>query len=134
MIHKDQHIHSNELSIDQKAKICHQWIVEGKFTYQGTTFIRGVNDSSACKVLSELATMRVDDLAFHFNDFMTPSFSEKGISAKGFSIGKGRKLYWYISPWSGGSYRCLGYDPQMPSTLGYPRFIQPHQIVTVHYK
>ena len=51
----------------------------------------------------------------------------------GFTIGKGRKLYWYITPMAGsGLYRCLPIEEGSDS-LGWPRYIESSQDVTPVY-
>lgn len=50
----------------------------------------------------------------------------------GFTIGKGKKLYWYITPMPrSGLYRCLSVEGE---TLGWPRFVKPTQEITPVYK
>ena len=52
---------------------------------------------------------------------------------KGFTIGKGKKIYWYITPMPrSGRYRCLSIDEN--GKLGWPRYVYPGQIVHVVYK
>jgi hypothetical protein len=52
----------------------------------------------------------------------------------GFTIGKGKKLYWYITPMPKfGRYRCLPVEDGQDS-LGWPRTVLPTQEVTPHYK
>lgn len=50
---------------------------------------------------------------------------------RGFSIGKGKKIYWYITPLNSGLYRCLPLEND--KTLGWPRFVTFDQSVTIHY-
>ena len=52
----------------------------------------------------------------------------------GFTIGRGKKLYWYITPMPRqGLYRCLPIEKGEDS-LGWPRFVTPTQEVTPYYK
>lgn len=74
-------------------------------------------------------TLTLDDLAGRFDELMT----EPRPRAKGFSIGRGKKLYWYITPYPrSGFYRCVPLEPD--GELGWPRWCSPYQKVTVHYK
>jgi hypothetical protein len=51
--------------------------------------------------------------------------------AKGFSIGKGKKLYWYLTPNIRlNKFRCLSIER---GTLGWPRRCVPEQIIFIHY-
>ena len=78
--------------------------------------------------IGELAT-RFDELMFTFRP---NSMMEKGIEAKGFVIKNGKKLYWYITPYSSrGVYRCFPIEKD--GTLGCPRYIYPDTEVTVIY-
>ena len=53
---------------------------------------------------------------------------EKGV--KGFTIGRGKKVYWYITPMPrSGTYRCLPIDE--PGLLGWPRFVKWDQEIQV---
>lgn len=52
----------------------------------------------------------------------------------GFTIGKGKKLYWYITPMPRvGLYRCLPIEEGSDS-LGWPRSVEASQEVTPVYK
>lgn len=52
---------------------------------------------------------------------------------EGFSIGRGKKIYWYITPMpKSGLYRCIPVDKD--GHLGWPRFVEPYQTVVVRYK
>ena len=60
--------------------------------------------------------------------------SKNNKKAKGFTIGKGKKLYWYLLPVATKKfvgYRCF---PVEGSTLGWPRLCSPEQEVTIHYE
>lgn len=118
---------------EQAIELARTWIEKGKFVYNGLTYTRGINEHSACKILSELATLRITDLAFHFDDLMCVSMGAGGIPAKGFTIGRGKAIYWYVTPMArSGTYRCMRqYDN---GEIGAPRSISPTQIVTVQYQ
>jgi hypothetical protein len=70
----------------------------------------------------------LNELAERFDELMIDKH------AIGFTIGKGKKLYWYITPYSRRtvSYRCL--PNEGGGELGWPRFCPPDQMVTVHYQ
>lgn len=55
-----------------------------------------------------------------------------GLKAKGFTIGRGKQLYWFITPSSNtGKYRC---HPQYDNgEIGYGRWIYPETKITIHY-
>lgn len=66
---------------------------------------------------------------------LTENFSELMVDrkAKGFTIGRGRKLYWYITPGtSKAMYRCLGFESD--SKLGWPRWVYPDQEINIVYE
>lgn len=72
-------------------------------------------------------TLTLNDLAHFFDEYML----DPRPKAKGFTIGRGKKLYWYITPYTY-HYRCLPIEPN--GDLGWPRWCGPYQKVTVHYK
>ncbi len=52
---------------------------------------------------------------------------------KGFTIGKGKKIYWYITPMpNSGRYRCLPIEKD--GKLGWPRMIYPNMVVHIVYE
>jgi len=74
-------------------------------------------------------TLTLDDLAHLFDELMTESQPR----AEGFTIGKGKKLYWYITPYPKSClYRCVPIE-ESDGELGWPRWCSPYQKVTVHY-
>ena len=77
--------------------------------------------------MREPVTLTLDDLAGRFDELMT----EPRPKAAGFTIGRGKKLYWYITPYTD-HYRCLPVEPN--GDLGCPRWCGLYQKVTVHYK
>jgi len=57
----------------------------------------------------------------------------KKCEIEGFTIGRGKKVYWYITPMpKSGRYRCLPIDKD--GKLGWPRFVSPGQTVKVVMK
>jgi hypothetical protein len=55
--------------------------------------------------------------------------------ATGFTIGKGKKLYWYLTPYCSKKfvgYRCLPVEKH--GLLGWPRRCLPTQKVVIHYE
>jgi hypothetical protein len=116
------------MTLDEKIEIAKSWIYSGKFTHKGLTYIRGVNTYSTCQLLSEIMTMPMYDLAHNFHDLMTTDLGQAGTPAKGFTIGKGKVLYWYVTPFpNSGLYRCLS------SNLQQMRRIEPTKLITIHY-
>jgi len=116
------------MNMEEKIEIAQDLIYNNKFTYQGITYIRGINDASTCQVLKEIMTMPMYDLAHYFDELMTPSLARVGTPAEGFSIGRGKVLYWYITPYpNSGLYRCLSSD------LTQMRRIEPTKLITIHY-
>lgn len=84
--------------------------------------------------------MTISDLAQNFDYFMMGDCSmwkdnveipPLRMKARGFTIGKGKKLYWFITPNKCGTYRCLGYEEG--DTLGWPRNVENNQEITIHY-
>jgi hypothetical protein len=98
------------------------------------TYTRGINEDSACKLLSELTTFSMTFLAEHFDELMcVPMSSTGGIPAEGFTIGRGKALYWYITPMPrSGTYRCIRTFEN--GEIGSPRSIDPDKLITIHYK
>jgi len=65
-------------------------------------------------------------------DYIEQDFPDKRVH-HGFTIGRGKKIYWYITPYSSrGVYRCLPIEKD--GSIGWPRFINPKEIVHVKYK
>ena len=50
-------------------------------------------------------------------------------TVKGFTIGRGKKIYWYITPMPSGVYQCLPFEND--NTLGWPRMVTYDQIIQV---
>ena len=70
--------------------------------------------------------MTINDIAQNFDELMVDK------KAKGFSIGKGKKLYWYLTPYPNtGKYRCLPIETN--KSLGWPRFCYPEQKIVIHF-
>ena len=120
------------LDICKSADLAHQWIVHGRFTHKGLTWRRGINENGAIAVLESLfKDIRVTYLAHVFDTVMCPPLGSGGIPAKGFTIGKGKELYWHITPMPSGLYKC--YRHLEDGHLGHPRYIEPTKLVSVHY-
>jgi len=47
----------------------------------------------------------------------------------GFTIGNGKKVYWYVLPTKNGMYQCLPIEKD--GTLGWPRFVTSDAKVTI---
>ncbi len=120
-----------------------EWLTEGTASYKGLLYKRGVNDSLFDKMISKLKDdgkyiTTMGDLAHRFDDLMrVPPLGSKhhedGPPAKGFSIGNGKLLYWYVTPFANtGTYRAIqeGYESKRVS-IRYG--IISEQLVTVHY-
>jgi len=118
-------------NIDAILPLVREWIEKGKFIHNGYTFRRGINDHSAAEELSKIVVLRITDLASWFDELMCVSMGGKGIPARGFTIGHGKALYWYITPMPSGLYRCMRHFDN--GEIGAPRKINPTQIVTVRY-
>ncbi len=85
--------------------------------------------------ISDLAT-RFDFLMFGNRPDWDKNGNEippTGLAAKGFTIGQGRQLHWYLAPVAKlGKYRVW---PQYDNgEIGRPRYIFPEQEITIHYK
>jgi hypothetical protein len=66
-------------------------------------------------------------------DYIEKDFPNRSDTIKGFTIGKGKKVYWYISPMpKSGLYRCL--PQEKDGSLGWPRFVEWNQVVIPVYK
>ena len=85
--------------------------------------------NKCCEIRNEellcTVSLTLDELATRFNELMI-----EPRPAAGFTIGQGKKLYWYITPYTD-HYRCLPIVPN--GELGCPRWCKPIQKVTVHY-
>lgn len=79
------------------------------------------------KIKSEMDTMTIDD----YIDFIAEeNYPGKKCGIEGFMIGRGKKIYWYITPMPrSGRYRCLPIDEN--GKLGWPRYVYPGQMVKV---
>ena len=117
---------------DELLRCAREWIDNGKFVYNGLAYTRGINDWSAITTLRILGTLPLTDLAFHFDTLMTTQMGQAGIPAKGFSVGNGKALYWYITPTQNGMYKC--YRQYDNGEVGLPRYLSPSQIVKLHYQ
>lgn len=79
------------------------------------------------KIKAEMDTMTIDDYIHFVVDFCDWNPAH---NIKGFTIGRGKKVYWYITPMpKSGKYRCLPIEER--GLLGWPRFVYPDQIVKV---
>ncbi len=71
-------------------------------------------------------TLSIGELAQNFHELMVNK------NAKGFTIGKGKKIYWYIVTYARtGQYKCLRFDEN--NILGYPRFVNSNTNITIIY-
>lgn len=53
---------------------------------------------------------------------------------KGFTIGKGKRVYWYVTPMPrSGRYRCLGLEEDN-GRLGWPRYVYPDAKVSIVWR
>lgn len=113
-------------------ELARAWMEKGRYKYKGLTWVRGINDYSGSKELGKLVTLRLTDLAHHFDELMIPSPCIGGTPAKGFIIGRGTAIYWYITPMPSGLYKC--YRQFDNGEIGSPRYIEPTTIVSVLYQ
>lgn len=93
------------------------------------------------EILSNKVTLTMSELAQEFDYYMCDTESYfcsvdtkhkhgKGY-AKGFTIGRGKKIHWYISPSPSGFYYAY---PNENGLLGWRRQVDPNKEVTVWYK
>lgn len=76
--------------------------------------------------------MSMNDLAECFSEIMFDvSKSPHQPIAKGFTVGRGKKLYWYITPVGSGYYRVHGLEED--GKLSWPRSVNPEDKVVVHF-
>jgi hypothetical protein len=116
------------MKLDEKIKIAKSWIHEGKFNYEGVPYVRGINTHLANIVLREIMTMPISDLAQNFHDLMATDLGQPGTPAKGFTIGNGKVLFWYITHQTkNGKYKCLSSNTLKVNYVDYDRMI------TIHY-
>lgn len=78
-----------------------------------------------CKIINKFECT-ITQLASLFDELMI----EK--NAEGFSIGKGKKIYWYISPSPLGFYYAYPQEPN--GILGWRRQLKVNDKITIHYK
>ena len=71
-------------------------------------------------------TVTISELDHRFSELMQVALG-KETGATGFTIGNGKKLYWYITPTRNGNYRCIALGES-------PRYVNKEQLVTIHYK
>lgn len=69
--------------------------------------------------------IKMRELADQFDELMVDA------KAKGFTIGRGRKLYWFITPMPSGYYKCYGYEKG--DTLSWSRQVEVEDKITIHY-
>lgn len=78
----------------------------------------------------------IGELAENFDEwmFLGDTFSKKP-KAKGFTIGRGKKLYWYLDP-SGrtGKYKVYSLDENDEMIVRSIHYYEPSHPVTIHYK
>lgn len=79
------------------------------------------------RIKVEMGTMTIDDYIQLIDVHLPLDGREPDI--KGFTIGRGKKVYWYVSPMKSGKYRCLAVEKG--GKLGWPRFVNWDQMVKV---
>lgn len=80
-------------------------------------------------MISELQTT-VGKLHVNFDHYMGCTLQGKA-DATGFTIGQGKKMYWYIVPHNG-YFKC--YPVEDKGGLGWPRQVNGQTRVTVKYR
>lgn len=109
-----------------------------KFKEEGVTFFKFTKEEEkrAKKHIPKFLRPKnkkttLGKLAENFREWMGTDIDSK-VKAKGFRIGKGTKLYWYITPMpETGKYRCFPVEDD--GKLGYPVYHYPEKEVTIVY-
>lgn len=69
----------------------------------------------------------VGKLHMNFEEYMQINLCSE-VKSCGFTIGNGKKLYWYVVPFNG-YFKCY---PVEPDGLGWPRKVSGEQEITIH--
>ena len=79
--------------------------------------------------MNKVETSKTEDMTI--TEYIDMDEDDENI--EGFTIGKGKKIYWYITPMSKrGLYRCLPIEEH--GKLGWPRFVPANQKIKVYYR
>lgn len=80
-------------------------------------------------ITADTKVTTLGELADRFDELMFPG---GGWRAIGFTLGRGKKKYWYITPApESGQYRCLPIEEG--GKLGWPVYHYPNKKVTIYY-
>ena len=120
---------SNKKHTQVEAEILfNQWLLNGKFLKNGLTYKVGVNNNSAIKAMIPDDKKMIGKVCYLSSNLTLTNADLDYDFHEGFTIGKGKTLYWMLIWHKSG--HCTVYSKKNVS----PRYISGDSIITVHFK
>lgn len=112
----------------ESEKLFEQWLLKGKFVKNGFTYTAGINTDSAIKALIP-DDYKMTGFIYELPSKLTLSNADLDDDYhEGFTIGKGKTLYWMLIWHKSG--HCTVFSREGVK----PRWINGDTIITVHFK
>lgn len=109
-------------------KLFDEWLRLGKFTKNGLTYTRGVNEDSAIKAMIPDNRKMVGAICYLPSQLTLTNTDLDSDYHKGFTINSGKIMYWYLVWYSTGHCRVYDRDGKKP------RYVKGDTIITIHFK
>lgn len=112
----------------ESERLFQQWLTKGTFVKNGFTYSVGINENSAVKAMIPDNKKMVGLVCFLSSQLTLTNADLDADFHEGFTIGKGKTLYWMILWHKSG--HCTVYSRDKAS----PRYISGDSTITVHFK
>jgi hypothetical protein len=117
-----------ETNIIDYKNLFSQWIAKGKFMHNGMTYVRGVNDDTALKILIPSNKKVTGLICFLPSELTLINADLDSNIHEGFTIGKGTTMYWMMIWHKSGNVTVYSRDGLKP------RWLPGDTEITVHFK
>lgn len=112
----------------ESESLFNQWLRNGRFVINGITYRDGINNHSAIKAMIPTNKKMTGKVCYLSSDLTLTNADLDEDFHDGFTIGKGKTLYWMLIWHKSG--HCTVYSRENAS----PRWINGDTIITVHFK
>lgn len=115
---------------EQSEKYFNDWLMNGRFTKNGLTYKRGVNDDTAIKALIPSDLKMIGKIC-HISSELTLTNTDLDENYhKGFTVGNGKTFYWMMLWHKSGHVTVFTKSGDFLSS----RWLNGDTIITVHFK